>query len=85
MIGIKQLREIMWEGNTPRWHDVKRVFGEGLEIMMYGTVTQKLPKEDVVLDFASHMILEDVNGEVKVQNYQVWAVTRNTHETDKVG
>jgi hypothetical protein len=77
MTGIKKLREIMWEGNTPRWHEVKRVFGEGLEIMMYGTVTQQLPKEEVVLDFASHMILEDVlNGEVKVKDYQVWAVLR---------
>jgi hypothetical protein len=64
----------MWEGAVPRWHDVKKVFGQGLEIMMYGTVTQKLPKEEVTLDFASHMTLEDETGTLRVKDYQVIAV-----------
>jgi hypothetical protein len=66
----------MWEGNVPRWHDVKKVFlcGVGLELMMYGTVTMKLPKEDVVLDWASHMTLSDSDGTLRVRDYFVYAV-----------
>jgi|SRR5579862_3803053 len=73
---MKKLREIMWEGNVPRWHDVKQVFAgtNPLDFMMYGTVTQRLPKEDVELDWAGHMILEDHGGRLFVKDYQVFAV-----------
>jgi len=42
--------------------------------MMYGTVTMNLAKENVVLDWASRMKLEEQNGELKVKEYQVYGV-----------
>jgi hypothetical protein len=77
-IGIKALRTIMWQGNVPRDHVVTKVCscdssGRGNEIMLYGTVTMHLPKEDIVLDWAGHMTLEDT-GELRVKDYQVYGV-----------
>jgi hypothetical protein len=71
------MRQLHWEGNTPRRHIVDRVFsrdGSGREMMMYGTVTMQLRKEDVVLDWAGHMTLEEVEGSLRVKEYQVYAV-----------
>jgi hypothetical protein len=68
----------MWEGNVPRQHAVEKVFscdGSGLEVMMYGTVTLNLPKEDVVLPWAGHMTLDDKEaGTLRVRDYHVYAV-----------
>jgi hypothetical protein len=65
----------MWEGNVPRQHAVEKVFscdGSGMEVMMYGTVTLNLPKEDVVLPWAGHMTLDDKNGTLRVRDYHVY-------------
>lgn len=77
-VGIKALREIMWQGDVPRTHVVTKVCscdssGRGNEIMLYGTATMHLPKEDVVLDWAGHMTLEDT-GELRIKDYQVYGV-----------
>ena len=68
---------MMWEGNVPRQHDVKKVFateGADKEVMMLGTVTMNLPKEDVTMSWAGHMTLEDYEGTLRVKDYQVYAV-----------
>lgn len=67
----------MWEGNLPRQHALQKVFscdGTGKEIMMYGTMTMSLPKEDVTLPWAGHMILDDKDGTLRVKDYHVYAV-----------
>ena len=67
----------MWEGNVPRQHDVKKVFateGADKEVMMFGTVTMNLPKEDVAMSWAGHMTLEDYEGTLRIKDYQVYAV-----------
>jgi hypothetical protein len=79
VLGMKRLWDIIWEGNIPRQHAVEKVFncngqGDGLEIMLYGTVTMNLPKEDVTLDWAGHMTLEEVNGGLRIKDYYVYGV-----------
>ena len=67
----------MWKGNVPRQHAVEKVFscdGSGKEVMMYGTVTMNLPKEDVILPWAGHMRLDDKDGTLRVRHYHVYAV-----------
>ena len=67
----------MWEGDVPRQHAVEKVFscdGSGMEVMMYGTVTLNLRKEDVVLPWAGHMTLDDKDGTLRVRDYHVYAV-----------
>jgi hypothetical protein len=76
---MKRLWNIIWEGNIPRQHVVEKVFscegsGDGLEIMLYGTVTMNLPKEDVTLDWAGHMTLAEVNGKLRIKDYYVYGV-----------
>ena len=67
---------MIWKGNLPRQHSLQKVFAQEdpKEIMMYGTVTMNLAKENVVLDWASRMKLEEQNGELKVKEYQVYGV-----------
>jgi hypothetical protein len=79
VLGMKRLWDIIWEGNIPRQHAVEKVFncngqGDGLEIMLYGTVTMNLPKEDVTLDWAGHMTLQEVNGGLRIKDYYVYGV-----------
>ena len=77
---MKEMRALMWKNPVKRWHDVKGLFASNtpLDFMMYGTVTQRLQKEDVVLDWAGHMILEDRSGQLFVKDYQVFAVLPST-------
>jgi len=67
---------MMWRGNVPRQHDVKKVFATDAEkeVMMFGTVTMNLPKEDVTMSWAGHMILEEYDGQLRIKDYQVYAV-----------
>ena len=68
---------MFWKGNVPRQHVVKKVFateGAEKEVMMFGTVTMNLPKEDVTMSWAGHMTLEDYEGALRIKDYQVYAV-----------
>ena len=67
---------MMWRGNVPRRHDVKKVFATDAEkeVMMFGTVTMNLPKEDVTMSWAGHMTLEEYDGQLRIKDYQVYAV-----------
>jgi len=68
----------MWTGNVPRQHDVKKVFAgdNEKEVMMFGTVTMNLPKENVTMTWAGHMTLEEFEGELRIKDYQVYAVSK---------
>ena len=41
---------------------------------MFGTVTMNLPKEDVTMSWAGHMILDEYDGQLRIKDYQVYAV-----------
>ena len=67
----------MWTGNVLRQHDVKKVFAGNneLEVMMHGMVTMNLPKENVTMTWAGHMTLDEYEGELRIKDYQVYAVS----------
>jgi hypothetical protein len=85
--GIKELREMMWRGNVPRQHDVKKVFATDAEkeVMMFGTVTMNLPKEDVTMSWAGHMVLDEYDGQLRIKDYQVYAVRSIANATNVLG
>jgi hypothetical protein len=86
-VGIKTLQEMIWKGNVPRQHDVKKVFATDAdkEVMMFGTVTMNLPKENVTMTWAGHMTLEEFNGELRIKDYQVYAVSPLLYVTKPLG
>jgi hypothetical protein len=41
-----------------------------IELMRYRIITMNLPKEDLVVDWAGHITLEQIDGQFVVKDYQ---------------
>jgi hypothetical protein len=76
---MNKLWDIIWEGNIPRQYIIEKVFscegsGDGLEIILYGTVTMNLSKENVTLDWEGHMTLAEVNDDLRIKDYYIYGI-----------